>query len=200
MTVRDADGRPRNVAFPTKLATANETNRGLANQEVARRALEQRLDRLEARGAAQLKNGSSVSGIVTLLIGGGLTAFSIFKASQAAGSSGSVFSKWAEQDTAKMATLSSVSQITATGAKLRQRPIPPQWCGHTDASRRPRSGFALASLHQPVRTPQSSKRKTMPSASQPLKITPMPSRAISSIRPSRAPRACTCCARPSEAR
>ena len=37
MTVRDADGRARNVAFPAKLATADETNRGLATQEVALR-------------------------------------------------------------------------------------------------------------------------------------------------------------------
>jgi hypothetical protein len=150
MTVRDADGRPRNVAFPAKLATADETNRGLANQEVARRALEQRLDRLETRGAAQLKNSSSVSGIVTLLIGGGLTAFSIFKAGQ--GGSGSVFSRWAEQDTAKMATLSSVSQIAATGAKLlvngRYHRSGVGMAADAFAAVQV-AGFALASLQQP---------------------------------------------------
>src|SRR5258708_37635313 len=41
MTVRDGDGRARNVAFPARLATAAETNRGLASQEVARRGLEE---------------------------------------------------------------------------------------------------------------------------------------------------------------
>src|ERR1700760_1830288 len=30
MTMRDADGRARNVAFPARLATTAETNRGLA--------------------------------------------------------------------------------------------------------------------------------------------------------------------------
>jgi hypothetical protein len=117
MTVRDADGRARNVAFPAKLATADETNRGLATQEVARRALEQRLDRLESRGMQQQKNGSAISGIVTLLIGGGLTAFSLFKASQST-STGSTFSKWAQEDMAKVATLTSVGQIAGSGAKL----------------------------------------------------------------------------------
>lgn len=117
MTVRDADGRARNVAFPAKLATADETNRGLATQEVARRALEDRLDRLESRNALQQKNGSAVSGIVTLLIGGGLTAFSLFKASQAP-AAGSTFSKWAQEDMAKVATLTSVGQIAGSGAKL----------------------------------------------------------------------------------
>ena len=155
MTVRDPDGRPRNVAFPAKLATADETNRGLANQEVARRALEQRLDRLETRGAAQLKNGSSVSGIVTLLIGGGLTAFSIFKAGQQGGS-GSVFSRWADQDTAKMATLSSVSQIAATGAKLlvngRYHRSGVGMAADAFAAVQV-AGFALASLQQPDRNP-----------------------------------------------
>jgi hypothetical protein len=42
ITVRGQDGRVRNMPFPTKLATAAETNRGLANQEIARRALEER--------------------------------------------------------------------------------------------------------------------------------------------------------------
>ena len=118
MTVRDADGRARNVAFPAKLATAEETNRGLASQEAARRALETRLDRLETRNVGQQKQGAAVSGIVTLLLGGGLTALSLYKASQATTGTDSVFQNWAGQETAKMATLSSVSQITTTGARL----------------------------------------------------------------------------------
>jgi hypothetical protein len=118
MTVRDADGRARNVAFPAKLATAAETNRGLASQEAARRALETRLERLETRNLGQQTQGAAISGIVTLLLGGGLTALSLFKASQAAKGSQSVINNWAGQETAKMATLSSVSQITTTGARL----------------------------------------------------------------------------------
>src|SRR5262249_24526420 len=110
-------GRARNVAFPARLATTAETNRGLAGQEVARRALEERIDRLEARNRQQLKNSSSISGIVTLLLGGGLTAFSPFKAQQATGP-GSLFNKWADQNTAQIATLSSVSQLATTGAKM----------------------------------------------------------------------------------
>jgi hypothetical protein len=118
MTVRDADGRARNVAFPAKLATAEETNRGLASQDAARRALETRLDRLETRNGGQQRQSAAISGIVTLLLGGGLTALSLYKASQAATGTESVFHNWAGQDTAKMATLSSVSQITTTGARL----------------------------------------------------------------------------------
>src|ERR1700681_4370308 len=47
MTMRDAAGRAQNVAFPARLATTAETNRGLAGQEAARRGLEERLNRLE---------------------------------------------------------------------------------------------------------------------------------------------------------
>ena len=92
MTMRDAGGRAHKVAFPARLATTAETNRGLAGQEAARRALEERLNRLEGRNRAQQKNTSSISGIVTLLLGGGLTAFSLFKANQDKGS-GTLFSK-----------------------------------------------------------------------------------------------------------
>jgi hypothetical protein len=115
MTVRDAEGRPRNIP---RLATVDETNRGLARQEVARHTLEERLDRLEARTRRQLKNSSTISGAVTLLLGGGLTAVSIFKAQQQTAGGSSLFSNWADQNTAQMATLSSVSQLAATGAKL----------------------------------------------------------------------------------
>jgi len=117
MTLRDADGRARNVAFPARLATTAETNRGLASQEAARRSLEARLERLEARNRALQKNTSSISGIVTLLLGGGLTAFSLFKANQDKGS-GSLFSKWADENTATMATLTSVGQLATTGATM----------------------------------------------------------------------------------
>ena len=115
MTMRDAAGRAQNVAFPARLATTAETNRGLAGQEAARRGLEERLNRLEGRNRAQQKNTSSISGIVTLLLGGGLTAFSLFKANQDKGS-GTLFNKWTDENTATMATLTSVGQLATTGA------------------------------------------------------------------------------------
>ena len=83
---------------------------------MARRALGERIDRLEARNRQQLKNGASISGIVTLVLGGGLTAFSLFKANSETG--GSLLSKWANESTAQMATVSSVSQLAATGAMM----------------------------------------------------------------------------------
>jgi hypothetical protein len=128
MTMRGADGRAHNVAFPARLATTAETNRSLASHDAARRALEERIDRLEARNRQQLKKGASVSGIVTLAIGGGLTALSLFKAAQPAqtgvspstnrGATSTAFSRWANEETAKMATLTSVMQVAATGATM----------------------------------------------------------------------------------
>src|SRR5262249_22107089 len=123
--------RARNVAFPARLATTAETNRGLAGQEVARRALEERIDRLEARNRQQVKNSSSISGIVTLLLGGGLTALSLFKANQDKGT-GSLFNKWADENTAQMATVTSVSQLATTGARM------------LVTGRYPRSGIGIA--------------------------------------------------------
>jgi hypothetical protein len=118
MTMRDADGRARNVAFPARLATTAETNRGLASQDVARRALEERIHRLEARNRQQLNNGAAVSGMVTLAIGGGLTALGLYNAQQATTNPNSTFfSRWAKEETTKMATLTSVTQLAATGAK-----------------------------------------------------------------------------------
>src|SRR5580693_8923912 len=49
ISLRNQDGRVRNVPFPTKLATVDETNKGLASADLARRALGNRLDQLEAR-------------------------------------------------------------------------------------------------------------------------------------------------------
>jgi hypothetical protein len=116
IAVRGQDGRVRNVPFPTKLATAAETNRGLANQEVARRALEERLDRLEARFRVQQKNDSSASGLVTLAIGGGLTAYGVIQAAKK--TTGSRLGNWVAEDSTWMATLVSVTQIATSGAKL----------------------------------------------------------------------------------
>jgi hypothetical protein len=116
IAVRGQDGRVRNVPFPTKLATAAETNRGLANQEIARRALDARLDRLEARFRVQQKNDSAASGLVSLVIGGGLTAYAAIQAARQPG--GSILGNWASEGTTRLATLVSVSQIATSGAKL----------------------------------------------------------------------------------
>jgi hypothetical protein len=116
LRVRGQDGRVRNVPFPTKLATAEETNKGLATQEAGRRALEERLDRLDTKLRVQQRKDNSITGLVTLLIGGGLTAFGIFEASKQ--SSGSRFSHWANQDVTKAAAIASATQIATSGAKL----------------------------------------------------------------------------------
>lgn len=113
---RGPDGQVRNLPFPTKLATAAETNRGLASQEIGRRALEQRLDKLESGIRVQQKKDGAVSGSVYLAIGGGLTAWSLFRASQRP--LGTPFlSSWVSEDTARMATLASTSQLVTSGAK-----------------------------------------------------------------------------------
>jgi len=114
MTVRGPDG-VRNVSFPAKLATTSETNRGLASQELARRGLEERLDRFEARLRGQHKNDVSATGLVTLVIGGGLTFWGAAKASE---QQGFTFNSWANQGPTQVAALVSATQLATTGAKL----------------------------------------------------------------------------------
>lgn len=128
ITLRGPDG-VRNVPFPAKLATAAETNRGLAGQEVARRALEGRLDRLESGVRSRQRNDSSVGGIVTLLLGGGL---SIWGAVEASRQSAFTFGNWAKQTQTQIAAVTSVSQIATSGAKL------------AIYHRYPKSGFGIA--------------------------------------------------------
>jgi hypothetical protein len=114
IAVRRPNGTVSRVPFPAPLATAAETNRGLAKQELARRALTERLNRLEARSRRLPKNDSSVSGLVTLAIGGGLTAFGAIKA---AGNQGGL-SGWAQQNSTKTAAVVSAAQLATSGAKL----------------------------------------------------------------------------------
>lgn len=113
--IRRPDGRVGNVPFPKALATAAETNRGLASQEVARRALDERLDRLETRVRAQQRNDTSAAGVVSLLLGGGLSAWGAFEASKQ--STGSTLGNWASQNSTRMAAVTSLSQIATSGAK-----------------------------------------------------------------------------------
>jgi hypothetical protein len=116
LRMRGPDGAVRQIAFPRKLATAAETNRAMARQAVRGRALEGQLDRLETRLRAQQKNDSSVSGAVTLLLAGGLTAWGAVAASRQSG--GFTFGNWAKEGSTKMAALASVSQLGTSGAKL----------------------------------------------------------------------------------
>jgi hypothetical protein len=116
MRLRGPDGQVRNLPFPTKLATAAETNRGLASQEVGRRALAERLEKLESGIRVNQKKDGAVSGTVYLAIGGGLTAFSLFKAAQRP--AGDPFlPAWANQESARTATLASAAQVVTSGAK-----------------------------------------------------------------------------------
>jgi hypothetical protein len=117
IAMRSQDGTIRNVQFPTKLATATETNRGLANQELARRALDERLDRLETRFRVQQKNDSSASGLVSLLLGGGLVAYGAIQASSNK-QGGSFLGKWAAENSTQIGSVVSVSQIATSGAKF----------------------------------------------------------------------------------
>jgi len=116
MVVRGPDGRPRNVPFPAKLATAAETNRGLASQEAGRRALAQRLDRLEARNLGNIKKDAAITGAVTLGIGGGLTAYGIFKT--AGQDTGFQLHDWANRESTQIAAVVSATQLATSGAKL----------------------------------------------------------------------------------
>jgi len=115
VTLRTPDGKVRKIPFPTKLATAAETNRGLASQEIARRALDERLDQLEKRLLVQQKRDSSASGLVSLAIGLPLAAWGFIRPKE---SGGTRFENWASEETTKMATLTAATQIVTSGAKL----------------------------------------------------------------------------------
>src|SRR5438105_1200317 len=73
-----------------------ETNRGLASQEVGRRALEERLDRLDNTNRVLLKRDSAAAGLVSLALGGGLTVYDAIKAGQQPG--GSRLANWASRE------------------------------------------------------------------------------------------------------
>lgn len=153
IAVRGQDGATRNLSFPARLATAAETNRGLASQELARRALDERLDRLETRMRAQLKNDAAATGIVALLIGGGLAAWGAYEASKKA--TGSTLGNWASANSTKMAALTSVSQIATSGARLaiNGRYHSSGFGLAADAfSAAQLAAFALGSLYQPKPT------------------------------------------------
>ena len=107
---------PDRKAIPTKMATVAETNRGLASQELARRGLDDRLDRLESRFRGQQKKDVATRGVVALAISGGLSAIGAFQAANQP--SGSALANWASQGVTKMAAVVSATQLATSGAKL----------------------------------------------------------------------------------
>jgi hypothetical protein len=115
MTLRGRDGS-RSLQFPAKLATAEEMNRGLANQELARRGLDERLDRLERKFRGQQKNDVATTGAVSLAIAGGLSVLGAFKAVE--NNSSFSMNGWATEEVTEMASVVSATQLATSTAKL----------------------------------------------------------------------------------
>jgi hypothetical protein len=112
--LRRPDGVSQTVKFPAKLPTTAEVNRGLASQEMGRRALEEKLGKLEKQFGRQVKNDAAITGLVTLGIGGGLTAYGAVKAAEEPTDK---FQNWTNQGSTTMASLVSAAQLATTGAK-----------------------------------------------------------------------------------
>jgi len=121
MTLR-TQGGPRTLQFPAPVATASDTNKALATQELRRRALDERLEKLEQKFRSQLKKDLATTGAVTLAIGGGLSAFGAFQVANhtptSTSASESTLKRWANRDVTKMATVVSLTQLATSGAKL----------------------------------------------------------------------------------
>jgi hypothetical protein len=116
------DGRGvRDVRFPAPLATVAATNRGLASQELARRAVESRVGQLENSMRVQQKRNASVAGAVTLTILVGLTGVSIFnvvnKKLNGPDEDRKFTELWVAEDTAKAGALTAATQLATTAAK-----------------------------------------------------------------------------------
>jgi hypothetical protein len=116
IVVPGPDGRPRKLPFRENLATAADTNKGLASVDARRRALAERLDRLEARNLGNMKKDAAITGAVTLGIGGGLTAYGIFKT--AGQDTGFQLHDWANRESTQIAAVVSATQLATSGAKL----------------------------------------------------------------------------------
>jgi hypothetical protein len=112
---RQGGGTTR-LPFPKPVATVDETNRGLAAQELARRDLDSRLVRLEAKLRTMPKKDASTSGLITLVFGGGLSAWGAFEAVKK--TTGGALKNWADQKTTQMAAVASATQLATSGAKL----------------------------------------------------------------------------------
>jgi len=148
--MRGPGGTSQTVRFPAPLATAEQTNRHIATQDAARRALEERLERLETKYRAQMKTDSAITGFATLGIGGILTAYGIFQsASQTA--NGSRLGDWASRESTHIAAVVSATQLATTLAKVTMRGYPRSYV-HAAAdifSVLQLSAFAFASFYKP---------------------------------------------------
>jgi hypothetical protein len=110
MVVPGRGGLPATtLRFPQRVATAAQTNRGMG-------ALLQRLDRLEARSQIQTKNENSTTGLVYLIIAGGLTGYGVYKVS--GNNSTSKLVDWSNEKSTEMAALASATQLATTGVRL----------------------------------------------------------------------------------
>lgn len=110
LTVRRPGGGVQRVPFPAPLATAAETNRGLAK-------LAERLNRLETRSRVQQNKDGAVTGMVTLAIGGGLAGFGAIQ-SRKSTVSGTAIQKWVAEPSTRTAALVSATQLATSGAKV----------------------------------------------------------------------------------
>ncbi len=116
LSLRNQDGQVRNVAFPKKLATVEETNKGLATQDAARRALGDRLERLEGRFKNVSKRDAAIIGTITLGIGLPLTLVGGFQAFNSP-QNGSAFRTWADLRKTDAVAVTSATQLLTTTAK-----------------------------------------------------------------------------------
>jgi len=165
ITMRGPEGT-RTVQFPTKLATVAETNQGLAHQELARRTLDDRLDKLESRFRAEKKKDVATTGAVALVIGGGLSAIGAFQTSNDQ-TGGSALANWASKDVTRMAAVVSVTQLATSGAKLafNGRYIRSGFGIAADAFSLLQIGlFTFGTLHRPTVTQEADTTKGVPAS------------------------------------
>jgi len=103
------------LQLPGKIPTLAETNAGFKRQELARRALDNQLERLESRIKTQKKHGSTVVGSVTLLLGIPLTGIGLYQASKQPG--GVSLANWASAGSTTIAAVTSATQLATTLSK-----------------------------------------------------------------------------------
>jgi hypothetical protein len=115
ISLRNQDGQVRNVPFPKKLATVEETNRGLASQESARQALDERMQRLEGKYKGQYKRDSAATGAVTLALGLPLVGIGLWQAHNKLGSI--TLANWASGESSTVGAVTSATQLATTVVK-----------------------------------------------------------------------------------
>jgi hypothetical protein len=126
IVVRNSDGTRK---LPVSIAAAPDTNRALANHEIVSRDLERKVNYLQRKFQAAGRNASTVSGAVTLIIGGGLTLLALWEVSRQQGGFG--LADWANHGATKAAAVIAGSQVAQTGIKLAFAPYPGGMVGIT---------------------------------------------------------------------